>query len=233
MMDIFEEINNNPTIAFIVGFTLFYSIFIQKDPKVVFFVIALFIIMYILYINSQKKTIKKNVNVETYITGIEKKLSDDSEIPENKIYYIHKTPRSLKYIKQTHDIRDIIFDLKFLEIYDIVSYYKLISYIEYFLKIHYKILLNKYDYETYFPILKDIRAEILNTMKGVYYNIPDISRIILIDNINDYLEERIFKLQAKTYRYIKILYHKYGSSKDKYEAPFDNDSSANNHYSMF
>jgi hypothetical protein len=184
--------------------------------------------------NKEKaKKEKQNANVSKYISKLEQELNDDFEVPDNRIFFIHKTPRSLKYTHQSQDIRQIIYDLKFMEIYDKALYQKLVSYVEYFLKIHYKILIGKYEFDYYFPILKDIRNEILNIMKTICFNTPDKSRILYIKSIDNYVEDRIVMMQAKTYRYIKILFHKYQRDHMTYQAPFENDTTKDAHYHVF
>lgn len=232
-MYIIEEIQNNFFVAFVVAFIVFYNIFIQKDAKITFFVVVTFIILYTMYSKNKKIVAAKLANVDQFIETMASRLNDDSEVAESTIFYIHKNPRSLKYLKQTDDFKKIIHDLKFVNVYDKSSYSKLISYVEYFLKIHYKVMIGKYEYDSYFPVMKDIRNEILNIMKAIHFNIPNISRIIDIKNIDEFLDSRIVAMQSKTYRYIKVLQHKYGTNKHRYQAPFEYDSSKDKNYHLF
>jgi len=242
-MSVYEEFKKHIFIVFLIGFILYYNLFINRDINGVFFMFVILIVLYIIYIN--KKTIdeKKNSNLNKHINDFEKILDHDYEIPEDKIYFIHKTPRNLKYIKKNDDIKQIIYDIKFLKIYDQALYEKIVSYLEYFLKVHYKVMLGKYDFELNFQILKDIRIEILNSMKTIYFNIPNISTIIDIKNMDNYIEQRIIKIQSITMKYLKIAYHKYKKnnidgfgkfvSHMSHEAPFEYDEMKDKHYNIF
>jgi len=240
MINIYEEIKKNIFGVFLIGFMLYYNIFINRDINGIFFIFVILIVLYILYLN--KKTIdeKKNNNLNKHIDDFEKTLNHDYEIPENKIYYIHKTPRSIKYIKKNEDIKQIIYDIRFLKIYDGALYEKIVSYLEYFLKVHYKVMLGKYDFELHFQVLKDIRSEILNSMKTIYFNIPNISTILDIKNIDNYIEQRIIKIQSITMKYLKIVYHKFKNNGNGiyvshmiHEAPFEHDKMQDRHYNIF
>jgi outer membrane lipoprotein-sorting protein len=189
--------------------------------------------MYTLRSQQKKKAEKKSANIASYITTKEKQIATDSEIPENKIYFIHKTPRSLKFLQKTQDIRQIVYDLKFLEIYDKSLYEKILSYVEYFLKIHYKVMIGKYEFDYYFPILKDVRNEVLNTMKTIYFNIPKKTRILDIEDMDSFVDERIALMQAKTYKYMKVLFHKYQRNHVFYQAPFEHDRMKDKYYHVF
>ena len=85
---------------------------------------------------------------------------------------------------------------------------RLVTFIESFLRIHYKILISKYEFKLYYQVLKDIRNEIMNIIKGVYFNIPQISNVVDINNLDEYVYKRSRLLQSRTYRYLKTLYQK-------------------------
>lgn len=229
-------------VIFAVMFMLFYSIVVLKNPYLSFFATTLTVVVtYYLFLRFKKvkeagRTSKEGIErLEASFTQGEKK---DFEVPNDRIYYIHKRPRSLKYLKRTADIGQIINDLKVLDIYDNALYDKIVTYTEYFLKVHYKMMLGKYDFDTYFPVLKDIRQELLNSMASMAHNLPRVSRIVDIPNIDDYTQRRITHMQAKTYRYIKIVHRKFAilrpNRKDlTYQAPYENDISDDPHYHLF
>lgn len=232
-MNIRDEFMKHIFLIFAIGFFIYYNVVINQDVKGIFFIITIIIILYILYLQKSAIDEKKNNNITKHITELEKELNHDYEVPENKIFYIHKTPRNIKYIKRTQDIQQVIYDIKFLKIYDSALYEKIISYLEYFLKIHYKIMLEKYEFELYFPVLKDIRNEILNSMKTIYFNIPTISTTIDIKNLDKYIEQRILKIQAITLKYVRIVYNKYNKNHLTYQAPFEYDKLKDQHYNLF
>lgn len=237
-MNIYEEFKKNIFAVFLIGFILYYNLFINRDINGIFFMIVILIVLYILYLNKTTVDRKNNNNVNKHIDNLEKKIGNDYEIPDNKIYFIHKTPRNIKYIKRTEDIKEIVYDLQFLQIYDEFLYEKIVSYLEYFLKIHYKVMLGKYDFKLNFQVLKDIRNEILNLMKTIYFNIPNISTILDIKNLDNYIEKRIIKIQSITMKYLKIVYNKYKYKNNNishiiYEAPFEHDEMNDRHYNIF
>lgn len=230
--------NTGVFIIFIVGFMSFYLISVRGDRYIVFFGGALIaVVAYYYYSRSQSNKDKTNPQqiIETMETKFSQGESRDFEVPNDKVYFIHKRPRSLNNIKRTTDIRQILLDLKAVEVYDKGLYDRILTYTEYFLKVHYKIMLGKYDFESYFPILKDIRKELLNLLKSLCHNAPRISKIRDIENIDTFLERQTVLMQAKTYKYIKIVHHKFAKahSHTVYEAPFESDPTSDVHYNVF
>jgi hypothetical protein len=213
-------------------------IFVLKDTaQRFFFACGVLAVGYALF-KKQQVTEKKRNNQDSFITSVEKELSDDHEVPENKIFYIHKSPRNLKYLRKHKELQQAVFDLKFLQIYDRALFNKMIIFIEYFLKIHFKVMIGKYEFSLYYPMLRDARSEILNTMKSAHLNIPNISTILYIKDIDDYLETRIRLVQAVTYKLMKLLCHKKRASKQPgtaatYKPPLDSDTSHDYHYALF
>jgi len=209
---------------------LFFLIFIVNSVEQgFFFIIILAVIGYFYYLQYQK--INKTTNTtSSLMETLEKELSDKHELSDTNIYPVHKTPKNIRFLKKNEEFQQILYDLKFLKIYDNALYNKLTSLIEYFLKIHFKIMIKKYDFDLWYPVLKDIRAEILNTMKSIYLNIPNVSTILYIKDLDVYLEKRIRIVQAITYRFIKIVCHKYNKS---YKPPHEVDFTQDSHYALF
>lgn len=224
------QIDNKNIFLIAFAFLMVFIYIIQDFNQRLFAIIILILFGYLYYLKNLKSTNIKNISRNDFIDKIEKELSVGLEIPENSIFFIHKTPKNLKYIKKTDELLQVLYDIKFLSIYNSELFYKLISYIEYFLKIHYKMMLGKYEFKIYYQILRDIRIEILNIMKSSYLSLPNISTILSMPDINDYMEKRIRKVQAVTYSYLKIICHKYNKP---FKPPAEFDIAKDNHYALF
>lgn len=221
------EVSRHLVIAAFSASVLF--LFVLKDSAHRFFFVCATAAAGYMYLKNYKTVEKKNNNQESFIASVEKELSDDHEVPENRIFYIHKFPRSLKFLRRHRELQQAVFDLKFLQIYDRALFNKMVAFLEYFLKIHFKIMIGKYDFTLYYPVLRDIRSETLNTMKSVHLNIPNISTILYIKDVDAYVEQRIRLVQAVTYKLMKLLSHKHRSV---YKPPLENDN-FDQHYALF
>jgi Ca2+/Na+ antiporter len=230
-----DAIQTNFFLYFLLFFYIFYLLFIQKDTNITFFVMLFLIICGIIYWKSLNRLSKKGNDVTKLLLEIQKDLSVEYEIPDKKTFIIHKTPTNIKYLLKKDDFVKIIYDLKFLKIYEKELYYKLISYLNYFLKIHYNVMLEKYDFNLYFQIMKDLRNEILNIMKSIHFSTPNVSTILDIPNVDVFILARTKLMQALTYKYMKIIYHKFTKNKtfSNYHGPFEYDYAKENHYELF
>jgi hypothetical protein len=214
-------------IIFVILYILF---FVVTDLNHRFFIIIVIIIVVYMYLRTLRTKKVKNTDIDLFFRNVEKELEVEYEVPENKIFYIHKTPKNLKFIKKTEEYKNVLYDIKFLQIYDRALFNKLVTYIEYFLKIHYKMMLGYYEFNLYYQTLRDTRSEILNIMKTSYFNLPNVSTIMSIPDINVYMEGKIRIVQAITYRYMKIVCQKHNKS---FKPPNEYDISKDNKYALF
>lgn len=204
--------NHKKVLIFTLLFGLFYLFFYNShNPSQNFFIIVFLIIIYYLYSLNQEDIKTQKSEVSSYIINIEKliKEHDTSEMMLKNVYKIHKPLKDIRFIKSNKDVQDIIYDLRFLLTYDKEDFIDVIIMIEYFLKIHFNIMIDKYDIETHFVILKDIRKEVLNALYSTYFNIPMISTTFDDNDLHKTLKRVILKLQAITYKFIKIVAKKY------------------------
>ena len=214
-------------ISFILMFTI---VFITRDlPRRFFILVAAGVIGYIYYQQKQKTT-KKKQTLEAFLDTIEKELGDDHELPTDKVFTMHKTPRNLKFVKRHSEIKQLLFDLKFLQVYDKALYHRIVSYIEYFLKIHFKVMIGKYEVKLYLPMLKDLRLEILNAMKSMVFSTPHVSTIIDIPDLDVYISKKTKIMQAITYKFIKLICHKHHLP---FKPPYEDDYVRDDQYALF
>lgn len=176
-----------------------------------FFIVALALITYATsYVSSVDKRTAKN-NVLAYIQDIENKVVKHStpEMVLETVYKLHKPLKSLRFVKNNEEASELVYNLRYLDIYEHELYFDFIIYLEYFLKLHFNMMIGKYDIDTNYTILQDVRYELLNTLQSYHFKIPDYSTTFDGGNLVDRLSISIAKLQALTYRYMKILHKKY------------------------
>ena len=228
-MALLDDITSNIIVVFLITLYFYYLIVIDKDPTKIFFSIVILFVIYVFYTRQKTEEASKENDVDNFMKEMEKYLSAEHEM-NAEIFTVHKTPPDLRYLKRNNDLKQILYEVKFLKIYDFESLSKTIAYLEYFLKIHYNIMIGEYDYDLFYPILRDIRRALLNIMKSTTFNIPNTSTIMDIPDIDKFLNKRIFRLQAITYKYVKILHNKFRRPTNM---PLENDPMSSNHYSMY
>lgn len=230
--------NNEIIILFVCVFIVLYLyVFMQNDNASNFFIISMIVIGFLISNHSKTDDVKQQNELNQYIQDIEQTVVSHSTpqmILEN-VYKIHKPLKSLRFIKNDKEATQLIYYLRFLIIYDKEGYLDIIVFLEYFLKIHFNIMIEKYDVETNFIILKDIRREILNALQASCYNIPNVSKVFDSKNLDERMKKVIIKVQALTYRYVKIIYKKYHKIllHETYKGTVDYDTMKNNHYHMY
>lgn len=224
-------------IIFIVLFVIYYMTIVIKDYKGVFFIIIVFAVVYIQYINKQtlipeniskflKKILKTgNNNNNLFLDNKETELISDKNGIEENTFYTRKSLNNIKFIKNSKEIGYELFRLKIIEKYDKELFNKIIYLTEHFLKLHYKIMMGFYEFEQHFNIIKDIRLNLLNNIKSIVYNIPKIDE----DLINDVCDN----IQGLTHRYLKILQLKYKKSQYIESPPYEYDPSQNDNFNIY
>jgi hypothetical protein len=216
--------------AFLVVFFLFYMFFVDRNVVRNFFiVITLAIIMYVIYVKYKKKSASEGIE-DVYINKVESMIQD-TVLNYDNIYQIHKAPRALKFVKRSRELKHLLYELRHYVLYDQEAYLKFVCLLEYFLKFHFLVISGKYDYTLYYPVIKDIRNNMINHLFSMYFNFPKYSTVKGVDDMDEYLYKRIKYVQAFTYRYMKILNNKFALA-PLHAPPFGNDATRDNHYSI-
>lgn len=207
--------NKQKVLTFLVCFVIMY-IYSQGTSKNIstFFILAFAITYYLIYMKSSNDITSEADKVAMHIGEMEKRVAthNTQAMVLEHVYKIHKPLQSLSFIKDNDEASEIVYELRFMNAYDEQSYIDMIVWIEYFLKIHYNIMIGKYDTVSYVSILKDIRYELLNTLQTTHFNIPNLSTMFDAKNLDDNLKQAILRIQAMTYRYLNIIFNKYRKS---------------------
>ena len=233
--------------------TFLFNAFIYRNQVVLF---VMLIVLYIIYdfgnydnlFSDRDRTIADSLR-----NDIEANLlihKDDSRfyLQDTKIYRIYRNPKKVKFIYKNFDIVEFLYDIRFIKQYDQAAYYRIIIYLEYFLKIYYKILTCEYNCINYFDIISELRNEILNTLNYVKHNLPQ-----MVENTQYSLNEEVYrkyglridkyfnfyikKIRSMLYTKIKILTRKADSLDTKktfdYKGPYPNDIEDDKHYELY
>lgn len=201
-------IRNNLFLIFVSCFIIFYIIIINKNYILSFFIISCFLLIIYFYLQKKENENNKALDIDNYILTLEKNIIG-LQIDNSDIFSIHKPPKSLKFLLQNNQLKQIIYDLKQMLIFDKGSYLHLVIYIEYFLKFHYYIMINHYEHIHYLSIIKDIRKKILNITAEFIFNSPNITNNLYNPYLKEIIEKNHHLLKGFTYKYISIIRHKF------------------------
>jgi hypothetical protein len=223
---------------FVSVFTVLYLYsFIRYDNVSNFFILSIIVIGLLINNHNNTDNIRKQNEVQQYVIDIEQTVVSHStpQMVLETVYKLHKPLKSLRFIKNNNEATQLVYYLRFLMIYDREGYLDFIICLEYFLKLHFNIMIGKYDIETNFVILKDIRYELLNALQTSTYNIPNISKVFDGRNLDERIKTATMKVQALTYRYVKIVYKKYHDVLDhkQYKGTREYDPLKNDKYHMY
>lgn len=208
----FLKRDNTSKLSIVVVIFLVYFVFINNGLSVHTFMILLFVFVLFSYHRNNTK-VQRNLNnsLEVYIQELENKVVHHRtpEMMLEHVYTIHKPLKDLYHIKKNNVFKEVLFRLQFLQIYEQQQYFDIVVMMEYFLKIHFNTMIGKYDYQTNYNIMEDIREEIINAMYSCYFNIPRYSKTFVSPNLEDALKKSIRMFQSITYKLLKIVRNKY------------------------
>ena len=139
-------------------------------------------------------------------------LTKDKIIFSKNTVNIYKGTSSLKYILMHEGMKSIIEDLDFILKFNPDIIIDIIILLEYFYKIHYNVMIEKYDACSYIPILQDIRNEVVNTFSTFVFNLPDISTTIDIPDIDSFMNTKLREIQSLLQKQLSIIKNKFGCS---------------------
>jgi hypothetical protein len=209
----FIKINNRSKVLVFIGVILAYYLLFYNTANTsqnLFIAIFIFIIFTLVAMSKEENKVQKN-DIDSFVHKMEEMVTqhDTQDMIVNTVYQINKPLKDLRYIKTLKEIQECLYNIRFLLIYDKEDFIDFVVLIEYFLKIHFNVMIGKYDVQTYFAILKDIRKEILNALHSSFFNIPQYSTTFDSPNLVKDMQLELKHIQAITFRYMKVLTHKY------------------------
>lgn len=226
-------------ITFVGAFALFYILVLDFNLTRSFFVLAGMLVVYGIYTSSEVENQQAHREKNTFISDVEKMIVGlkEHEFPTELSYYVHKAPQKLVYIHQNTDMVNVIYNLRFLLTYDKFSLLHLVIMLEHFMKIHYNIMIGKYDPNTYIDILNDIRRNVLNQVQSNHFQIPDVSRVYesKSGDIAKDVNNSALQLQSIIYKLIKVVHKKYKKQigTKHYHGPHNFDTQFKEHYHLY
>jgi hypothetical protein len=215
--------NKSKLTIFAASFALYYMFTTSGFAVHNFFVVAFITIMLVFRKNQFVVKQKKHSTIEVFIAEMEKKVQTH-QTPEMMLessYKVHKPLKDLYHVKKNKEVKETIYKLNFLKIYDNEQYIDVVVLLEYFFKIHFNVMIVKYDYHTNMDVLTDVKNEIINSLYTSYYNIPKISKTVDVD-VDKELRQCIIKLQSIMTKYMRIAKHKFEKNRiDEKTRPID------------
>lgn len=224
MEDIVTLVEQNILLVFIFGFFIFYIAYIKQDFTKLFFIVCIMIVGFLILYEQGKKKNKTSGSIQSFITNTETDLKY-FQINYHKVFQVHKAPAKLKFIRKNANLSQLLFELRFMKLYDYGSFLTLIIYLEYFLKYHYEILIGKKSYDHFVSVMKDLRREILNISKAFIFSIPPRSSTLKhIKDLDEFMYKWHDSLVSLTNKYMVVLHNKYlKSSHHLSKSPYEYD----------
>lgn len=206
-------LDNKVKATIVVSLFIVYHMYINSNDNgltLFFTLVFAAIVIVIMTIKNERKAIETK-NIQEYILKLETDVLHHTtpEMIVETVYTIHKPLKSINHIKASEEVCQILYDLRYLLIYDKENFLDIVILLEHFFRMHFNVMLYKANPLTYTQILQDLRTEILNMLHSCHYNIP--SHSLLVDSVslvND-MQQSILHLMAIMTKYIRIVFKKY------------------------
>lgn len=165
--------------------------------------------------------------------GIQKKMVDNTDTkPEiweyyttlisNKIVntsphtYRHlKAPKKIIYIYRHPHIVQLLEDMYVFRIYQSEILADMVILLEHFLKLHYNVMLGVYDVQLNIQVIIDLRNAITQLFNDFVFNLPQVSTVLMIPNIDTYVEKRQTHLENILNKLIRVMANKYPDTSER------------------
>jgi len=182
---------------------------VHKSNETYAFMILLILSTFVAYhfIDKQNDIVIKTMEQEQNKDILQVK---NVEMPSD-IYKVYKHPPSLKYSRRIKDYYEIVQKLEFVQKYDKQKLNQIKSICEHFFKVHFNMMIGKYEPGLYISDLYDAKTNALNIMNELVYVLPKISRLVDIPDIDKLVYKLTLQLSAVLSRYIKIVHHAFPS----------------------
>lgn len=187
---------------------IFIIFMVSYKPSLMIFGLCMFALITFKQKYEKLNTNKHVKNTDSIWKTYNSLVKDKLVFSKNTVN-IYKGTSNLKYIMMHEDIKGIMEDLEFILKFQPDIIIDILILLEYFYKIHYNVMIEKYEPCSYVPILRDLEKEIINIFSTFVYNLPDISTTIAIGNIDEFMLVKLRDIQSILQRYMNILKNKF------------------------
>ena len=227
-MMLFELLNNKYSLIVFIILAFAYNIIIYNSKVsifLMFFVLAYFYNLYDIGGKINSKEYKNEIDRKNeYLEDLfDKEMlihNDGNLYIETESFNNYKKSKNLDFIKNNNNLKDLIYDFKFMKKFNKEGYFKLVVLSDNFLNYYYNIISDNLD-ESNIPILIDTRNELLNVIYNFMVDAPMFSK-----NKNKRLDVEInnllIKFQSYTYKKLKNVNKKYPHISVKNPRPTNN-----------
>jgi hypothetical protein len=117
-------------------------------------------------------------------------------------------PKKLVYLDDRPDAVRLLYDLRYVRLFDRAAYDKTIVMLEHFFKTYNHILLNRYEAQSHAAILTDLRRGVHRTFEQIRLQLPMVSTTLGSAGRDlAYFDERTLRLQAILSKCIRVVRH--------------------------
>lgn len=234
---LFELLNNKYSLIVFIILAFAYNIIVYNSKVsifLMFFVLAYFYNLYDIGGKINSKEYKNEIDRKNeYLENLfDKEMlihNDGNLYIETESFNNYKKSKNLDFIKNNNNLKDLIYDFKFMKKFNKEGYFKLVVLSDNFLNYYYNIISDNLD-ESNIPILIDTRNELLNVIYNFMVDAPMFSK-----NKNKRLDVEInnllIKFQSYTYKKLKNVNKKYPHISVKNPRPTNN-KDINNKYKI-
>jgi len=167
----FENVSSEIyTIMIILAFLFFMFSKINTNHLVIIIIIIL--LCYASYFYLVRMSNEKDNSV-VYVENTLNKDIEKRDIPNDKIFYIDKFPKKLKYLKQNKKLVDIITNIRFIRKFNQTIYGDIVLNANKLVKVYMYILSNRYDANEHLPIFVDIKDNIIELINSLIMIVPE------------------------------------------------------------
>jgi hypothetical protein len=156
----------------IIILAFFYYILSKNNTSILLSIIIIIIAYY--YINNyiKENDIINNTDNNIKKNNIQNEVKDIIEVSNDNLY-VNKNNKNIKYLIKNKEFMDILFNIRFIKKFDKTKYSNMIINMDKLMKIYIYILADRYDINTYLPILTDIKDNIIEIFYSLIFVIPN------------------------------------------------------------
>lgn len=125
-----------------------------------------------IYVYLDDLSTQKDVSLKYIENTLDNDIRERKETNE-KLFYIDKFPKKVKYLKENKELMDIVTNLRFTIKFNKTRYSDLILNMNKMMKVYMYILAGRYDPVQYIPVFTDINDNIIEIMYSLFVIIPD------------------------------------------------------------
>lgn len=195
------------------GSTITYGVFVLRDVPTACFMACALGLVYLARRNARGESTHGTRRADAFWQSVADAMTSEKYAAlELERYDCHRPPKRLKLVARTPAVKEALYELRHLLVYNPTLFVTIAALTEVFLRKHFEAMTDKREPDTAWSALQALRRDLINLLHRAVFDTPKLPRLNLLPpgrrDFDEALARAIAGMQRHTFAMMEALYRK-------------------------